>query len=74
MEIKICDFGLARAFSVPSGPYSHDVVTLFYRAPEISLHHLEYSVPIDMWSVGCIFAELYLGHPLFPVHSELELL
>ena len=73
MDVKICDFGLARTFSVPSGPYSHDVVTLNYRAPEIILKYPEYSIPIDIWSIGCIFAEMYLGHPLFLMSSDSEL-
>ena len=54
--IKIADFGLARTYSVPVRPYSHEVVTLWYRAPEILLGAVEYSTPIDIWSIGCIFA------------------
>jgi len=46
---------------VPSGPYSFDVVTIYYRAPEIVLRIPEYSIGIDMWAVGCIFAEMLLG-------------
>ena len=73
MNVKICDFGLARTLSIPSGPYSLDVVTLFYRAPEIFLRHMDYSLPVDMWSIGCIFAELYLQEPLFLATSDLDL-
>ena len=46
------------------------VVTLLYRAPEILLGTSVYSTSVDMWSVGCIFAELALGYPLFQGDSE----
>ena len=55
-KLKIADFGLARTYSIPTRPYSHEVVTLWYRAPEILLGSVEYSTPIDMWATGCIFA------------------
>lgn len=51
-EVKIADFGLARAFQVPIRPYTHEVVTLWYRAPEILMNSVEYSTPVDVWSVG----------------------
>jgi cyclin-dependent kinase len=65
-ELKIADFGLARAFGAPVRAYSHEVVTLWYRAPDVLLGSRFYSTSIDMWSVGCIFAEMLLGRPLFP--------
>jgi serine/threonine protein kinase len=71
-EVKIADFGLARAFQVPIRPYTHEVVTLWYRAPEILLNSAEYSTPVDIWSVGCIFAELYNQIPLFQGDSEID--
>lgn len=71
-EVKIADFGLARAFQVPIRPYTHEVVTLWYRAPEILMNSAEYSTPVDMWSVGCIFAELYNQIPLFQGDSEID--
>eukprot|EP01128_Nolandella_sp_AFSM9_P011282 TRINITY_DN7_c13_g1_i1.p1 TRINITY_DN7_c13_g1~~TRINITY_DN7_c13_g1_i1.p1 ORF type:complete len:329 (-),score=73.12 TRINITY_DN7_c13_g1_i1:294-1208(-) len=64
--LKLADFGLARAFSVPVRNYSHEVVTLWYRAPEVLLGYQNYSTPIDMWSTGCIFAEMKTGKALFP--------
>lgn len=65
--LKIADFGLARGFGIPVTGFSHEVVTLWYRAPDVLLGSTVYSTPIDMWSVGCIMAELYLvGSPLFP--------
>eukprot|EP01104_Vermistella_antarctica_P009361 TRINITY_DN2408_c0_g1_i1.p1 TRINITY_DN2408_c0_g1~~TRINITY_DN2408_c0_g1_i1.p1 ORF type:complete len:298 (-),score=67.42 TRINITY_DN2408_c0_g1_i1:185-1078(-) len=65
-ELKLADFGLARAFGIPVRSYSHEVVTLWYRAPDVLLGSRKYSTPIDMWSVGCIFAEMCTGRPLFP--------
>ncbi|XP_065174346.1 cyclin-dependent kinase 2-like [Sycon ciliatum] len=70
--IKLADFGLARAFGVPVRTYTHEVVTLWYRAPEILLGCRYYSTPVDLWSIGCIFAELVLGRALFPGDSEID--
>lgn len=65
--LKIADFGLARGFGIPVAGFSHEVVTLWYRAPDVLLGSTVYSTPIDMWSIGCIMAELYsTGSPLFP--------
>lgn len=55
--IKLADFGLGRVFSVPVARYTHEVVTLWYRAPEILLGTRRYSTGVDIWSVGCILAE-----------------
>ena len=63
--IKLADFGLARAFSIPIKPYTKNVVTLYYRSPELLLEMNEYATPVDIWSVGCIFAELAMQQPLF---------
>ena len=70
--LKICDFGLARSYSKPLRPYTPVVVTLWYRAPELLLNAPSYSPAIDMWSVGCIFAEILLNEPLFPGRTELD--
>ena len=59
--IKLADFGLARAFSIPIKPYTKCVVTLYYRSPELLLQMNEYATPVDIWSVGCIFAELAIN-------------
>ncbi|KAJ8758936.1 hypothetical protein K2173_002715 [Erythroxylum novogranatense] len=64
-ELKICDFGLARQYGSPLKPYTHLVVTLWYRAPELLLGAKQYSTAIDMWSLGCIMAELLSKEPLF---------
>ncbi|KAJ9136694.1 Cell division control protein 2 (Cyclin-dependent protein kinase) [Pleurostoma richardsiae] len=71
-NLKLADFGLARAFGVPLRTYTHEVVTLWYRAPEILLGGRQYSTGVDMWSVGCIFAEMCTCKPLFPGDSEID--
>ncbi|EDV28985.1 uncharacterized protein TRIADDRAFT_20204, partial [Trichoplax adhaerens] len=68
-ELKLADFGLARAKSVPSKTYSSEVVTLWYRPPDVLLGSTEYSTSIDMWGVGCIFYEMATGLPMFPGSS-----
>jgi cyclin-dependent kinase 10 len=71
--VKICDFGLGRYFKpYCENAYTPKVVTLWYRAPEVILGVGQYDEAIDMWSVGCIFAELIKRRPLFPADSELE--
>lgn len=65
-DLKLADFGLARGFGIPMKSYSHEVVTLWYRAPDVLLGSKKYSTPIDIWSIGCIFAEMVTGRPLFP--------
>ncbi|KAL1725314.1 kinase-like protein, partial [Schizophyllum commune] len=69
-ELKICDFGLSRGYDAnPDENTSHHlteyVATRWYRAPEIMLAFRRYNTAIDVWSIGCIFAELLLGKPLF---------
>ncbi|KAF9462865.1 kinase-like domain-containing protein [Collybia nuda] len=68
-ELKICDFGLSRGFEPrPDEQATHlteYVATRWYRAPEIMLAFRRYSTAIDVWSIGCILAELLLGKPLF---------
>ncbi|XP_077937102.1 cyclin-dependent kinase 16 isoform X4 [Gasterosteus aculeatus] len=74
-ELKLADFGLARAKSIPTKTYSNEVVTLWYRPPDILLGSTNYSTHIDMWGVGCIFYEMTTGRPLFPgstVEEELH--
>lgn len=71
-SLKLADFGLARAFGIPVRAYTHEVVTLWYRAPEILLGAKHYSTPVDVWSLGCIFAEMINMKPLFPGDSEID--
>lgn len=70
--LKVGDFGLAREYGSPLRQYTPIVVTLWYRAPELLLCCKEYSTHIDMWSVGCIFAEFVTMNPLFPGKSEVD--
>jgi len=70
--IKIADFGLARAFGIPVRVYTHEVVTLWYRAPEVLLGSPKYSCPLDIWSLGVIFAEMVNRKPLFQGDSEID--
>ncbi|KAI1723107.1 protein kinase domain-containing protein [Ditylenchus destructor] len=70
--LKIGDFGLAREFGNPLKPYTPIVVTLWYRSPELLLGIKEYSTAVDMWSVGCIFAEFMKLKPLFMGKSEID--
>ncbi|EEB06770.1 CMGC/CDK/CDK5 protein kinase Pef1 [Schizosaccharomyces japonicus yFS275] len=65
-ELKLADFGLARSFGIPVNTFSNEVVTLWYRAPDVLMGSRNYTTSIDMWSVGCILAELITGRPLFP--------
>lgn len=71
-NLKLADFGLARAFGVPLRSYTHEVVTLWYRAPEVLLGGRQYSTGVDMWSIGCIFGEMVNRKPLFPGDSEID--
>jgi len=64
-ELKLADFGLARGFGIPVKKYTHEVVTLWYRPPDVLLGSTQYSTPVDIWGVGCIFAEMVTGRPLF---------
>ncbi|KAK3934824.1 kinase-like domain-containing protein [Diplogelasinospora grovesii] len=64
--LKLADFGLARAFGIPVNTFSAEVVTLWYRAPDVLLGSRTYNTSIDIWSIGCIMAEMFTGRPLFP--------
>lgn len=70
--LEISDFSLVRALGVPSRAYTTEVVTLWYRAPEILMGVQGYSSPVDMWSIGCIFAQMARGEPLFSGISEID--
>ena len=55
-HVKLADFGLARLSAIPNGPYTFEVVTLWYRSPELLLGANRYSTAVDVWSIGCILA------------------
>jgi cyclin-dependent kinase 7 len=61
--MKLADFGLARMYGTPKARLSPQAITLWYKPPELLLGACEYSSAADMWSVGCIFAELLLRRP-----------
>jgi len=74
-EIKIGDFGLAKKYdSHIMANYTNRVVTLWYRCPELLLGCERYTPAIDMWSVGCCFAELLTSRPVFLGDNEAEIL
>uniref|UniRef100_A0A0N4ZD12 Protein kinase domain-containing protein n=1 Tax=Parastrongyloides trichosuri TaxID=131310 RepID=A0A0N4ZD12_PARTI len=70
--IKLADFGLARTVGIPLRAYTHEIVTLWYRSPEIMLGAKKYSTAVDVWSIACIFAEMATGKPLFNGDSEID--
>ena len=72
--LKISDFGLARFIASPGRPMSQGVITLNYRSPEILFGSKFYSFPTDIWSAGCIFAELLTEEILFPGKTDVEIL
>ncbi|XP_047321969.1 shaggy-related protein kinase theta-like [Impatiens glandulifera] len=70
-ELKICDFGSAKML-VPGEPNISYICSRYYRAPELIFGATEYTTAIDMWSAGCVLAELLLGQPLFPGESGVD--
>ncbi|RHZ34750.1 hypothetical protein DYB31_012928 [Aphanomyces astaci] len=69
--LKVADFGLARS-TLGELPFTNKVVTLWYRSPELLLGATSYDAMVDMWSIGCVFAELYVGRPLFSGKNEID--
>jgi cyclin-dependent kinase-like len=73
--VKLCDFGFARGIkSNQNFTYTDYVSTRWYRAPELLCGDAAYNQSVDIWAVGCIFAELINGQPLFPGESDLHTL
>ena len=70
--LKIADFGLARSFARPYENMTSQVVTRWYRAPELLFGSKHYSTAVDIWAVGCIFAELMLRVPFVAGSSDME--
>ncbi|KRX08109.1 Protein kinase-like domain [Pseudocohnilembus persalinus] len=71
-NIKVADFGLARAFNYPLQKMTKEIVTLWYRAPEILLGTNDYDIGVDVWSVGCILCEFCILQPVFMGDSQIE--
>ena len=72
--VKISDFGLSRFIGSPNRPLSQGVITLNYRSPEILFGAQFYSFPLDIWSAGCIFAEILLEEVFFKGSNDIEVL
>ncbi|KAL2339424.1 hypothetical protein Fmac_007364 [Flemingia macrophylla] len=69
--LKIADFGLATSIKAER-PLTNRVVTLWYRAPELLLGSTDYGYGIDLWSAGCLLAEMFVGRPIMPGRTEVE--
>ena len=72
LVIKLADFGLSRAISFEKRPYTQEVLSLWYRAPELLLGANEYNESIDIWSIGCVFAFMALKNTLFEGENEID--
>lgn len=70
--VKLCDFGFARLMAQPGEAYTDYVATRWYRAPELLVGDVKYGRAVDIWAIGCLFAELLTGEPLFPGESDLD--
>ncbi|KAK5641354.1 hypothetical protein RI129_009901 [Pyrocoelia pectoralis] len=70
--VKLCDFGFARLVSLSGEQCTEYVATRWYRAPELLVNEPNYGAPIDIWSIGCLFAEMMTGDPLFPGDSDID--
>jgi cyclin-dependent kinase-like len=70
--IKLCDFGFARVLTGAGGEYTDYVATRWYRAPELLVGDTQYGPPVDVWAIGCVFAELLNGQPLWPGRSDVD--
>merc|ERR1712029_900333 len=70
--VKLADFGLARMVELPFRNYTHEVITQWYRPPEILLGQKTYNLGADIWGLGCIFAEMITLRALFPGDSEID--
>ncbi|XP_045537311.1 cyclin-dependent kinase-like 1 [Papilio machaon] len=70
--VKLCDLGFARALAAPGEPYTEYVATRWYRAPELLVAEHRYGPEVDIWAIGCLFAEMLSGDPLFPGDSDID--
>ncbi|XP_069116669.1 cyclin-dependent kinase-like 1 isoform X29 [Argopecten irradians] len=71
-QVKLCDFGFARVLTGPLDEYTDYVATRWYRAPELLVGDPKYGPPVDVWAIGCVFAELLSGQALWPGKSDLD--
>lgn len=70
--VKLCDFGFARILSTPGVTCTDYVATRWYRAPELLVGDAKYGKEVDIWAIGCLFAEMKTGEPLFPGESDID--
>uniref|UniRef100_A0A1B6F466 cyclin-dependent kinase n=1 Tax=Cuerna arida TaxID=1464854 RepID=A0A1B6F466_9HEMI len=70
--IKLCDFGFARTLTTGCETYTDYVATRWYRAPELLVGDTKYGRAVDIWAIGCLFAEIMSGDPLFPGESDID--
>lgn len=70
--VKLCDFGFARLLTGPTDEYTDYVATRWYRAPELLVGDTQYGPAVDVWAVGCVFAELLSGQALWPGKSDVD--
>jgi len=70
--VKLCDFGFARLLTGPDDDYTDYVATRWYRSPELLVGDTQYGPPVDIWAIGCVFAELISGQPLWPGRSDVD--
>ncbi|XP_012936798.1 cyclin-dependent kinase-like 1 [Aplysia californica] len=71
-QVKLCDFGFARVLTGPGGEYTDYVATRWYRAPELLVGDTQYGPPVDVWAIGCVFAELLTGQAVWPGRSDVD--
>ncbi|ELU01141.1 hypothetical protein CAPTEDRAFT_1740 [Capitella teleta] len=71
-DVKLCDFGFARLLTGPGDEYTDYVATRWYRAPELLVGDTQYGPPVDIWAIGCVFAELITGQALWPGRSDVD--
>ncbi|XP_063915666.1 cyclin-dependent kinase-like 4, partial [Zophobas morio] len=70
--VKLCDFGFARLVCISGEPCTEYVATRWYRAPELLVGEVNYGAAVDIWAIGCLFAEMMTGDPLFPGESDID--
>jgi len=70
--VKLCDFGFARLMAAPGEVYTDYVATRWYRAPELLIGDTQYGKEVDIWAIGCLYAEMASGDPLFPGESDID--
>ncbi|VDN97163.1 unnamed protein product [Rodentolepis nana] len=71
-DVKLCDFGFARFLADAEDTYTDYVATRWYRSPELLVGDTHYGPPVDVWAVGCVFAEMLTRLPLWPGRSDLD--